>query len=199
MHAKVCARNNGSMGMPEQRPAPSAFEAAVEQGKKRKVVQLSKGSAYVLLMRRALGTYANVCIVCHLAGVASQMHPSFVCPSWPSSFNYTNLMHWRLKITYSPYHNKICFKCHVPQSHDALHPTFAKGISSCEFPNLIGPLAFLLYDSAVWRGKAEQHFGLQWETLTIFINWIKDRPVQGHESNITALFLWYYGETNPSQ
>ncbi|KDQ05749.1 hypothetical protein BOTBODRAFT_182261 [Botryobasidium botryosum FD-172 SS1] len=184
---------------PSKRPAPSAFEAAVEQGKKRKVVQLSKGSAYVLLMRRALGTYANVCIVCHLAGVASQMHPSFVCPSWPSSFNYTNLMHWRLKITYSPYHNKICFKCHVPQSHDALHPTFAKGISSCEFPNLIGPLAFLLYDSAVWRGKAEQHFGLQWETLTIFINWIKDRPVQGHESNITALFLWYYGETNPSQ
>jgi hypothetical protein len=85
----------------------------------------------------------------------------------------------------------ICFLCHVPQIDPRLHEINKKGVKSCRHPDVIGPTAFGIFLREDLKEKAEEHFGVTWSSFKGFAEWLSARPVQGHKSNITAIFLWY--------
>ena len=39
-----------------------------------------------------------------------------------------------------------------------------------------------------WR---EKHFVTEWRTQEMFVKWLNGNPVEGHKTNLSALFLWY--------
>jgi hypothetical protein len=100
---------------------------------------------------------------------------------------------WRKGIRY-PHHIHVCYHCHVPQGkNDALHPTFTKSTaSSCEFRDIIAPLTYGLLMHDDHKASLSANFsGLNVTTPSDALAWINSKPMQGHITNLCALFLWY--------
>jgi hypothetical protein len=53
-------------------------------------------------------------------------------------------MHWykalEEDLEYKDHHPPICWKFHIPQCHEQLHPEFVIGSEACEFKNIILPV-----------------------------------------------------------
>jgi hypothetical protein len=91
---------------------------------------------------------------------------------------------------------KICYRCHVPQYTDDLHPfntTAGEGRMSCTYYDIILPACFVVFQDAGLRALAQIHFKQSWGTLEKFSSWIvdQDHVVEDHWSNGEAMFLWY--------
>ncbi|KAF8120683.1 hypothetical protein EV363DRAFT_1188559 [Boletus edulis] len=104
---------------------------------------------------------------------------------------------WRKQLKYGKHHRKICYICHVPQISDELHPTFTKskkggaGLVTCEYADIVAPLAFAIHYNPDMRGRAETYFGARWPTLMGFTQWLMDIPKKDRQSNMIDLLLWY--------
>jgi len=207
----ICRPSPSSSKMPVAPPPPNAvasssrkrdattdgrFGDSYMQVKKRRQQVDQQDQAYVDAMRAALTFFDGKCALCTVIEVEPQdKHSLFRCPSltvWLSS-SVNRYISWRDQIRYNPdYHSSICYICHVPQKNERLHRPFAsKPGDACDFPDVVAMTAYGIYHHYP-LGLASEHFGVTWNNLESYTDWLKGRPVPGHESNITAILLWYH-------
>jgi hypothetical protein len=126
-------------------------------------------------------------------GRPSSMHIITQCPCLKDStipLGVSQYLDWKHLIKYrKPRHQKICYFCHVPQLDSRLHGDFVANGSGCIHSDIIIPTIIGVYYQ--WRGHAESNFGVQWESLNTFRDWLLEKPIVGYPSNIVALFIWF--------
>lgn len=172
-------------------PPTSSTELAFHTSKRRKTDRQMDQLHYVDRMKAALDYFRGTCAHCKVHGINDVSHSIMVCPGLAQK-NINSYLSWRKTIQYSNFHGKICYRCHVPQCDGKLHPTFTKGGYTCQFPDILAPMAYGIYNLDHLNSKAALHFKKQWNSLEEFVSWINDRPAVGEQSNITALALWYH-------
>jgi hypothetical protein len=145
--------------------------------------------SYVDRMKKALDHFSDKCTYCTLHNKQSDKHEIIHCPLLPNILAY---IYWRNNIKYKKPHTKICYFCHVPQCNDKLHKTFTSNGQSCNYPDIVAPLAYAIYHINSYKKLAQTHFKQQWPTEAIFTEWLTSKPLQGQKSNMTALLLWYF-------
>lgn len=167
------------------------FTAPMEKAKRQKQARASQHSDYVERFQQALAKFANACALCSLGEVDSSKHTVFDCPQLREMGCDTHTYReWKRDLVYdSKLHNKVCWKCHIPQIGDELHATFGSG--PCEHQDVVGPIAYGILNTLPLRLEAEAHFQVTWEDLDDFVQWLNGAPVAGHRTNMSALFLWY--------
>jgi hypothetical protein len=99
---------------------------------------------------------------------------------WQQTLRYTDKLH-----------GSICFFCHIPQCDDTLHPTFEEQAGSCEYQDILSGTALAIYNHEQWKCRAQKNFVCHWLTFAHFTAWLNGKPVAGHKTNMSALFLWY--------
>jgi superfamily II DNA helicase RecQ len=170
----------------------AAFESQYLASKQRKI-ELGQGSnAYIKTFERALSLFQGLCAICQLHNrELSDHHPIMQCPTL-QAYGITavdDFMAWRKQIQYnSRWHEKICYLCHVPQCHDLLHRTFG-GVGSCEYPDVIAGFVYATFLNTTIRKETELYWKVEWNSTSDFIKWLNGKPVAGHKSNLTAIFL----------
>ena len=93
--------------------------------------------------------------------------------------------------------DKICYHCHVPLCNDLLHDLpQRKGFISCEYRDIIVPVAFCIFSNPELKCKAEDAMGANWNTQEDFGSWLSGKPKEGQKSNGTCLLLWYHQTYN---
>jgi hypothetical protein len=171
-----------------------AFEVSFLQAKKRRIELGREDQAYVEAMRAALTYFDGVCALCKVLGVDDDdpQHTLFQCGSLGVFLETTatEYIEWRDAIRYSEeHHGAICYMCHVPQKDDRLHRQFGSK-NACDFPDVVALTAFGVFNHH--RSKAEKAFGMTWRDAKVYVSWLNAKPIKGHESNITAVLLWYH-------
>jgi superfamily II DNA helicase RecQ len=186
--------NQSAMATTVKRTTTSAFNEAYETSKRRKVDTQVKRSEYVDNMLLVLAYFEGICAYCKMQGKEVDKHAIIRCPYIDSGDGKGEEKYvlWRDKIKYQGFHSSICYRCHVPQIDDRLHSTFMKGGAACHHPDVIAPVAYAIFRNHGMRKAAEGYFSQRWTDLNQFMKWINSKPVQGHESNLTALTWWYY-------
>jgi hypothetical protein len=188
--------NNSHVAGPSslKRKATSAvdpFADAWEVSKRKRVDREMEDLLFVDRMKKALEHFSGSCAYCQVHQKHSVKHAIISCPQLPGSGCYQYIS-WRDRIKYTEkFHERICFRCHVPQCHDQLHRTFVTGSGSCDYPDVVAPVAYGIYHIDHLKSAAEAHFKQTWVLLLEFSTWINLKPTKD-KSNLAALLLWYY-------
>jgi hypothetical protein len=53
-------------------------------------------------------------------------------------------------------------------------------------------LGYAMYHKTKWREDIETTFQVKLPTEVDFVRWLNGRPVDGHATNLSAMFLHYY-------
>jgi len=170
----------------------AAFESQYLVNKHRKIELGQDSDAYIKTFERALSLFQGVCAICQLhSRNLCDYHPVMKCPTL-QAYGETavdDFMAWRKRLQYSTrWHEKICYLCHVPQCHDLLHRTFG-GVGSCEYPDVIAGFVYATFLNPKIKAEAEEYWMVKWGSTSAFITWLNGKPVPGHQSNLTAIFL----------
>ena len=174
---------------------PDTFQKSFQQAKRRCTEKGLRDQEYVDAMRRALTHFDGRCALCTVLEVMDDnpRHDLLKCTSL-GGWLYTSVdqyIKWRDGIKYQDHHGAICYFCHVPQMNERLHPQFSsKAGEACEFPDVVAMTAFGVYKYL--KSKAEAGLGTSWNSLEAYTRWLSAKPITGHESNITAVLLWYH-------
>ena len=174
-------------------PSTSSLDLAFHTSKQRKTGRHISEHQYVDTMKAALMYFSGTCAYCKMYGTNTNSHSIIHCPQLLQQQQLAPFLSWRQDIQYSKkFHIKICFFCHVPQCHDKLHKTFAKDGSACQYPDILAPVAYAIYNIPHLHSAATSHSKQQWRTVDEFVTWINQQPAIGQRSNLTALILWYH-------
>jgi len=175
-------------------PSTSSLDLAFQTSKRRKTGRHISELQYVDRMRAALEYFRGTCAYCKMYGIKTEPHSIILCPRLLQQQQQPGpYLSWRQDIKYNKdFHIKICFFCHVPQCHDKLHKTFSKDGSACEYPDVVAPVAYAIYNIPNLHSAATSHFKQRWRSLYEFVTWINQQPDMGQRSNLTALTLWYH-------
>jgi hypothetical protein len=175
-----------------KRDATKAFEEAFESSKRRHTARLGDKNQYVDTFKEALAKYLGSCAFCQMFHKQNPKHSILRCYTMLHDVEGTSKDHylnWKRKLSYDDkLHSKICYFCHIPQCNDLLHPTFGSG---CEHEDVVGPIGYGVYMNPDWKTGAEKEFGVCWPNIVDFVAWLNGPPCKGHQSNLSALFLWY--------
>jgi hypothetical protein len=162
--------------------------------------RLTFTNTYAEDFKHQLSTFANTCAFCHVFNHPDdQYHLIETCITlktevWP--FVPTQFYTWKKKLFYDKKihkDSKICFLCHVPQGeNDQIHPTFTGNVKDCPYPDVIAPVAYAIMGHKDLKIEASKAFpSVKWSDNPSILSWLVGRPVEGHLSNLSALFLWY--------
>ncbi|KAG2063370.1 hypothetical protein BDR04DRAFT_1123305 [Suillus decipiens] len=174
------------------------FAKMYEQAKKSRTNRLEELMKRVERMRKALDKIKDLgCTACISFGDRGgrPIHPITQCPSLerlgvsPGSY-----ISWKSSIVYNNHHGGICWKCHVPTCRDELHAPLEKGKTSCDWPDVVMPLALMVFQQGHIREAAQKYFGVAWLSLDQFNDWLMKAPSAGHHSKGMDLVLWYAEE-----
>jgi hypothetical protein len=167
------------------------FAKQTEQAKRQRTERVLS----VLDRQNALCTcMQNIKKTCSFCYVSDPYTPANHMFAGCKNIDSAKFFSWRKEIRYSSQmKGKVCYHCHVPQGEqDALHPMFSKDDQQCEFRDIIAPVVFALIlhtDEGVALRKAFPT--LDPSSLAAALVWINSETVEGHFSNLTALFLWF--------
>lgn len=82
----------------------------------------------------------------------------------------------RLVLDYDRNKKSPCYKCHIHSfGGDALHRPMVRDENSCDWPNLVMPLAFAMYKRPQMLRKAQRAFNLRpdcWKTIEKYGKWL---------------------------
>ena len=178
---------------------PSSFAEASNQVKQLRAQHEHGKHGMVERLQRGLRSLQQICCICllHNPNACEDQHSIMQCPALKEHLNVTWTVYkeWRQRLQYRKHHSKICYICHVPQINDTLHTMFTKatkgGRISCEYADIVAPLAFAIYHHTMLRSRAEAHFGARWTGLVTFTDWLMGMPAKGRHSNLIDLLLWY--------
>jgi hypothetical protein len=172
-----------------------AFVPAAEASKRRRIKRELAPMEYVSTYRELLIQFSSVCAFCLIHGDQKPHHTIVKCPTILKVERGKALSEykaWKSKIRYK---TSVCWKCHVPQGeHDSLHPQFVKGSNGCEFDDIIAPFAFAIFCDSRRQQICNDRFAGSMTSLEEFIKWSGGATVQGHLSNLSALFFSFAGE-----
>jgi hypothetical protein len=180
---------------------PDAFQKSFQQVKRRCTEKGLQDQVYMDAMQKVLTHFDGCCALCTVLEVVDDdpCHGLLRCTSlggWLSSMD--QYIKWRDRIKYWHHHGAICYFCHVPQMNECLHPQFSlRAGKACEFLDVVAMTAFGVYNHL--KSKAEAAFGTTWKSLDAYTLWLNIKPITGHESNITAVLLWYHGQQKDSR
>lgn len=188
------------VGVETYRAPPTAvkratvFEDQAMRVKQRRIARGLQDIEYIASFKLMLKKYGGICMPCFLFKVQSPLHKMTECPTMLKATALQEYLEWDRQICYGKHHPSICFLCHIPQCHDVLHPTFASDGSACEHPLLIAPLAYGITQIQGLKERAEGYFQTTWPNPAILMKWINGEVVPDHQSNLTALCLWFSKE-----
>jgi hypothetical protein len=154
-------------------------------------------SQYIERFKAALAKFTGICSFCRVAGQEEPWHSIIMCPQMTMlpdlSCTAESYRHWSRGITYQPqYHDKICFRCHVPQCSDRLHATFvSRSDQACEYKDALAGIGYAIFHIEPVKAQAQAAFGCTWDNEGNFLDWLNEKPMSGHKTNLSALFLWY--------
>ncbi|KDR73827.1 hypothetical protein GALMADRAFT_212084 [Galerina marginata CBS 339.88] len=174
-----------------KRSALPSFEKPTQQAKKLRQDRNVSQSHYITNFRYQLSKFADgPCASCVVNGVDNpSQHEIIKCNTLKTLALYSPFLDWKKKIKYKGY--GFCWFCHVPNvssngTLDALHPS-----TRCDYKDIIAPVAFYVLSNNEMRNQAADHFGVALLSYDHALLWINSPPVEGHLSNLTALFLWF--------
>lgn len=165
----------------------SAFDNQLHAAKKSKTERSLDLINYVEVFKSCLSIFQSSCAYCHVFKKTGS-HELFKCPILHDQIS--DYKAWKKSIKYNPRDpSKSCWFCHLPQCHDLLHPQFSNA-KDCNYPDIVAPIAFAIFQIDECRQKAEIHFEVQWPSIKAFTEWLVE-PYEKEQTNISALFLWY--------
>ena len=166
-----------------------AFEDQFQIAKRARVEREIEDIEYVNRFKLALALFQSSCSFCMLHGKQVTSHSIVRCPTLgPRIPDYKQ---WKGSLKIGGKGSATsCYFCHVPQCNDQLHPAFSRP-ESCQYPDIVAPIAFGIFFRQDLRAQAEGHFQTQWPTLHSFSKWLGGPVVPLAKTNISALFLWY--------
>ncbi|KAG6382208.1 hypothetical protein JVT61DRAFT_861 [Boletus reticuloceps] len=180
---------------------PTTFSAAAQLAKTLKASRELGSLNEVERLQRAFRSIQHACRIClvHKPDELIGLHDLYCCMTMENNLgvSWNDYKAWRKQLKYGKHHLKICYVCHVPQITDELHPTFTKskkggsGLVTCEYADIVAPLAFAIHHNPDMRGRAETYFGTRWPTLMGFTQWLIGIPRKDRQSNMIDLLLWY--------
>lgn len=183
-----------NLGKRKEREPASGFVKAAETAKRRRLGRLDGERQYTEGFKEALSKFKGICALCKVWNTEREWHSVLRCPTLETEIaegGREEYLEWRSAIKYGKDHKKICWRCHVPQTDDTLHRTFAQGGDACDYPDVIAPVAYGVYWDLRLRSQGEERFSTRWETIEEYVLWLNKKPDVGEKSNITGLFLWY--------
>ena len=167
----------------------TAFDVQLHAAKKSKTERSLELLKYVEVFKSCLAIFQSSCAYCSVFKKLSGYHELFKCPVLHDKIS--DYKEWKKSIKYNPRHpNKSCWFCHLPQCQDLLHPQFTSP-DDCNYPDIVAPIAFAIFQVDEYRQKAEIHFEVQWPSIKAFTEWLVGPPHKNEQTNISALFLWY--------
>ncbi|KAF8957928.1 hypothetical protein BDZ97DRAFT_1924184 [Flammula alnicola] len=167
----------------------SAFILPMERAKKLKADREIEQLNYITNFQMALSIFNASCALCSLSNPSAKPHSLTQCPTFAQSWSTYKV--WKKSIKYPlKFPTKSCFFCHIPQIGDLLHRQVGSA-SACEYPDVVAPIAYTVFHDKELCCDAEQHFGTQWNTIQAYAQWLAQKPVKDHLTNISAVFLWY--------
>lgn len=174
-----------------KRGPTDAFQSQSENAKRRKVEAEASELEYVATFKQQLDRFSGQCTFCMLNEIDEAPHDILQqCHTMQNGPGGSQFRKFRQALRYNP-KSRICYFCHVPQGDgDRLHPQFGNR-DSCQYPDLIAPLVFGIFIDLELRREMEVFFDKTFESTDSFVTWLNDLPVDGHRSNLTAVFLWY--------
>ena len=136
--------------------------------------------------------YQGGCAFCLVFNKHHARHPILKCHTLlhdVEGIGKESFLQWQRQLQYrEDFHSSVCYFCHIPQCNDMLHQTFGMG---CDNKDIVGPVGYGIFHNPDIKQDAELEFGCTWTTINHFINWLNGPPCNGHNTNLTALFLWY--------
>ena len=172
----------------------NVFEQQFIESKHRKVAQGENKRTYIDTFKATLFKVKGLCAYCLIHRSYSAHHSILKCPTLKNSTHAAvgNYLDWRGQLKYNErHHDKVCWFCHIPQCHEQLHPPFQPNATDCEYEDIIAPIGYALYSSLALRLLMQERMHTTWDTVAVYIKWLNGPPVQGHETNLSALFLDY--------
>jgi len=173
----------------------SNIEISFTASKRRRSEQTQNKANNRNTLQEALSNFRGICAFCKLYGIHAEKHDIFHCNTLRTKSPTLNEFYvLRKTIRYHPNtHPKatICYKCHIPQLDDAFHPTFQRGMGSCNYPDCILPVALGVYLDIQKRKRAEQYFQCEWGSVAIFSIWVNGTASGDHASRLVEIFLWF--------
>lgn len=173
----------------------SQFAQQAISAKKSRVNRTADQIVYIQHFLQMLDKFSSVCALCFIFGKECDKHYIIACQFLEQELqdmNITKYLQWQNTLRYPPRSKPaICFFCHVPQLDDTVHAEIKRGGASCTHKDVILPVAFGVYYQPELRQAASNNFGLDWETLKVYGNWLTNRSVPGHATNMVAVFMWY--------
>jgi hypothetical protein len=167
----------------------AAFDDQLYAAKKRKTEMSLELLKYVEVFKSCLAIFQSSCAYCHVFKNTTGHHKLFKCPTLYDKIS--DYKAWKKSIIYDSRHpNKSCWFCHLPQCHDLLHTQFSSP-DACNYPDIVAPIAFAIFQMDEYRQGAEIHFKVQWPSIEEFTKWLVGPPFKNEQTNISALFLWY--------
>jgi hypothetical protein len=180
----------------------NGHQEALEQTVRRRLEFHNTGDTYLDTFKNALAFFKQHCTVCHVInGTSTGYHDIRDCPTVQTlpgaAGNKNYALDFSKNIQYrsnSQNPVKVCYKCHVPQYHDKLHATFTKGFSQCEHKDRILGVILCMFYNDKRKTALEHHFQVAFPTVFAYYTWLGQKTITGHESNGSAVFLWYWEE-----
>jgi hypothetical protein len=175
--------------------AGDPFSEAFEKAKKFRTERLEGEMMEVERMRKALDKIKDRgCALCLTTGHSEGRlgHSIFQCPSFERvKVSRQAYMAWKKEIRYF-HHKGICWRCHVPTCGDELHRPLVAGEATCDWPDIVIPIAFGILRDDKLRSGAEKKFNADWmKDGSVFAKWLAKRPEKGRLSNGMDLLLWF--------
>lgn len=172
------------------------FVKAQKQARNHYISELNEDSSYAAQFLQAMVPFKHQCAFCVAHNATHHLHHTIVqCPLLIKNRGALDIyLGWRKTIYYRG-GKMICFKCHVPANlSPQLHGPLRKGsdLSSCLFPDIVGPIAFYVFHNSHVQSLAANHFKVQWPTLIAFTAWlVSSQPIEPHYSNFLAILFWF--------
>ncbi|KZT18427.1 hypothetical protein NEOLEDRAFT_1152627 [Neolentinus lepideus HHB14362 ss-1] len=182
----------------------SPFDEAASEAKRRKIERIMQFGGRIQAVHEALEFLNACCVLCRL--VKEEEHPKHDiedCPAILSQgFPFTLPQYRALKkcIKYDlKKHGSICFKCHVPQLDDVLHPTFTRGSeAACQHPNVMLPLGFHIMCVPEMRQAVLAEHGVKDSSVDSFQTWLSAPSNTHYPTNLCNVLIWFYTSVKQS-
>ncbi|KAJ3505325.1 hypothetical protein NLJ89_g7481 [Agrocybe chaxingu] len=172
---------------------PSPFLESTRVAKRVRVGREQEENEYVRNFKHQLSRFSNACAICYVFAVNHTIHGLKECPTLVRQLGPNALgqfFDWSRSIRYSS--QKVCYFCHIPQGpNDQLHSTFQRSRSACAHPDVVAPAVFavLLHPNLCYA--ASDKFKTSFDRPSTAIPFINGPTATSHETNLSALFLWY--------
>jgi hypothetical protein len=169
---------------------PAPFVEQTENAKRQRTDRVLTILDYQSKLRDCLQLVSKTCSLCFVSSSPYDKpnHTFSICQQRSKS----EFFQWRRGIKYAK-GIAVCYQCHVPQGKDdVLHPTFTRNATECEFRDVVAPVVFgLLKRPDILEQLRKAFPGLDTSTPMSALAWINSKEIEGHLTNLTALFYWF--------